>query len=520
VPSLKTDLSRAYGEPIETHTSWVFLDGERVWKIKKPVNFGFLDHTTAEKRRVSCEAEVRLNARLAPRVYRGVVPVTRDATGRHAVGGDGEIVDWAVEMVRLDESTRGDVLLERGLLTRADVSRIAEHIAAFHARMASGPEIAAYGMPDSVLANVRENFTQTRDAVRSHVGEAAAVEIEAKQVGFVEAHRDVFLSRIQSGRIRDGHGDLRLEHVYLSPDEPPTIIDCIEFNDRFRYADVCADVAFLSMDLERLGRADFAEQFLAAYARASNDYGLYALADFYEGYRAHVRAKVASILARDEGASFETRESAESAARLAFLLTLATGRKSLMEPTVVAVGGIIASGKSTVSERLSELLSAPIVDADRTRKDMLRTTPTARLDDAAWAGAYSEAFTERVYAEVVRRASDVLSSGRPVILDASFRSRKFRALAKELAASHGVPFCFVECRVALEECKRRLIRRREAPSISDGRLEILDAFMARWEPVDELDAAEHIVMDTGESLEKGLAELAPRLPVWPRGLNR
>ncbi len=517
---LKDDLGRAGLELVETHTAWVFLSESTVWKIKKPVDFGFLDYSTLEKRHGACQAEVRLNARLAPHVYQGVVPITCEPDGEHRIEGRGTVVDYAVKMVRLPDAERADVLLGSGRLSAADLDDVGEHLARFHREMPAGPDIAVFGSPDVILSNVRENFEQTRDTIRSVLGDREAREIEAKQIGFVEEHAALFQRRMEEGRIRDGHGDLRLEHVYLAPGRSPTIIDCIEFNERFRYADVCADVAFLSMDLERLGRADLAEQFLASYARASGDYDLYLLVDFYEGYRAYVRGKVASILAADRGASFETRERAKKDARRSYLLALVQGRETLLRPAVIAVGGVIASGKSTIAERIGAMASAPVVDADRTRKSLLGVTATTKVHDPAWSGAYAPDFSDRVYDEAFRRAGSVLSSGRPVVLDASFRSRALRGRARALAREHGVPFHFVECRAEEEECRRRLRERERHATVSDGRTEIFDQFVARFERVDELPPAEHLVVDTSLPLERNAARLRDELPVWPPGFTR
>lgn len=517
--TLKDDLSGPGIDLIETHTSWVFLDSKVVFKVKKPVDFGFLNFTTSEKRREACSAETRLNARLAPHVYQGVVPVTRDATGRHHFEGEGEVVDWAVKMVRLDDRCRADLRLRDGLLSSRDIDELAEHLVRFHAAMPTNDEIAAFGGPEVILGNVRENFSQTRDSVRRYLSDREATEIEMKQIAFVERRRDLLESRMRAGRVRDGHGDLRLEHVYFSAGNAPTIIDCIEFNERFRYADVCADIAFLSMDLERHGRSDLAEQFLASYARASGDYELYLLVDFYEGYRAYVRGKVSSILASDAGAGAETRQRAGSDARRCYLLSLSAGREALLRPAVVAVGGVIASGKSTMADAVARLMSAPVVDADRTRKSMLGVEETTRLDDAAWAGAYAPEVTDAVYAKLLGRARCVLSSGRPVVLDASFRSPSMRDDARRMAREFGVPFYFLECRADPEECRRRLRARTKAASVSDGRLEIFDDFVAKWEPPSEIPSDEHLVVDTTIPLAENLVTLSHRLPTWPAGFT-
>lgn len=505
---LKRDLLAPGVELIETHISWVFLQGDDVWKVKKPVDLGFLDFSSSEKRYDACKAEVHLNRRLAPHVYQGCVPIVRDADGRYRIDEPGEAVDWAVHMVRLPEDRRADVLLAGGRLGPVHVDRIAERIAAFHEQARADDETARYGTAQAIAVNVRENFRQTRDSIHELVTAEQAAEIEAWQRRFLAEHGDLFAARVEAGRVRDGHGDLRLDHVYLDADRV-TVIDCIEFNQRFRFADVCADVAFLAMDLTWNGRVDLAERFLAAYAREANDFDLYPLVDFYESYRAFVRGKVSAMLARDADADHAVRERAAREARRYFLLALASERRSLLPPAVIAVGGWIAAGKSTVAEGLAGELAAPVVDSDRTRKSLLGLAPRAQLEEKPWQGPYSRQSTDRVYAEMLRRAGAVVSSGRTVVLDASFRSRERRTAARRLAEGHGVPFYFVECRADREVCRERLARRDREERVTDGRLEIFDDFLERWERVDELPRDVHLVCDTTrpDCVEKVLARI-------------
>jgi predicted kinase len=341
-----------------------------------------------------------------------------------------------------------------------------------------------------------------------------ADELQRWQRSFLRGHASVFETRVAQHRVRDGHGDLRLEHIYLEDDQV-TALDCIEFNERFRFADVCADLAFLSMDLAGHGRVDLAERLLSTYARAANDFDLYAVVDFYESYRAYVRGKIAAMLAEDPSVDEGTRKRAEQEARRHFLLALSADRRSLLLPTVVAVGGIIASGKSTIAERIGAGMSAPVIEADRTRKGMLGVEPTYRLDDPAWTGAYDPGFTEDVYEEVLRRGSIVLDSGRPVVLDASFRAASMRKAACDLASRHGLPFRFVECRAPADVCRARLAERERRGGVSDGRLAIFDAFVDRFEPVHELAPSDHIVLDATLPVEANVETLRRLLPTWP-----
>lgn len=503
---------------IETHISWVLLTDRDVYKLKKPVDFGFLDFSTAAKRKDACEREVELNRRLATDVYLGVVPV-RVQGQRLVLGDGGDIVDWAVHMRRLDDRDRADVRLAEGRLGPEDVARIAERVASFHADARCDAATAAYGQVDAIEVNVRENFEQTSGSLRRHVTAAQADELTAHQLAHLQSHRARFEARVTAGKIRDGHGDLRLEHVYLGDDGSITILDCIEFNDRFRYADVASDIGFLAMDLSAHGHVELSEHLLAEYAKHSGDFDLYGVIDFYEGYRAFVRGKIASFVADDPSVDALHRSRAATSARRCFMLAVATGRPSLLRPTVVAVGGVIASGKSTVTHALSLEMGAPIVDADRTRKQMIGVRATQPVHDGSWQGAYDPKFTEEVYAEVFRRAGVVLESGRTVLLDASFRSRALRARAHALADEHGVPFRFVECKIDHAIAKQRLVERARHTSVSDGRLEIFDDFVAKWEPVEELSAQRHVQLDTARPLTDTLQTLRATLQTWPEGLD-
>jgi aminoglycoside phosphotransferase family enzyme/predicted kinase len=503
----------------ETHISAVYLVGADVYKVKKAVDFGFLDFSTLERRRAACEAEVALNRRLSPDVYVGVVPIARGPDGRHRVGGEGEIVDYAVHMRRLPDEERADERLKRGAFGPAEIDRVAAAIARFHQGCRADAETAQHGAPEAIGVNVRENFAQTRAVLDHYLGAAEAEEIEAYQLGALREMKGVFESRIAAGAVRDGHGDLRLEHVYLHGDGRISILDCIEFNDRFRFADVACDLAFLTMDLAHHRRVDLAERLLATYTRESNDFDLYSVIDFYESYRAYVRGKIATFLAENADAPRELRERAAAEARRYFLLALASERAPAVRPAVVAVGGIIASGKSTLAAWIAEQIGAPIVEADRTRKSLLGVTATTRVNDGAFAGAYDKGFTDKVYAEMNRRAGVVLASGRPVILDASFRSPGMRRAALELARAHGAPFVLVECRAPVEVCKARLSSRQgRADTVSDARVAIFDDFMKEWEAVTELPADQHVVVDTSRPDGEAHAAVAAHLATWPAGL--
>ncbi len=521
---LVDDLEAAADEFRETHISWVFLHRDYVYKVKRPVVLDFLDFSTMEQRRRICQQEVELNQRLAPGVYLGVVPVQQDSEGTHRIDGTGKVVDWAVKMRRLPDERRLDHLLQQNKAADRELTQIAERLVDFHREAPSDEKIKAAGHPDRVLENLRGNFSDSRPAVRSFLRPDVERALMEAQVGFVQQHRDLFLRRMDQGKIRDGHGDLKVEHVYLE-ERHIIILDCIEFKDAFRYGDVAVDLAFLSMDLRVSGYGRFAEHLLAHYALLSNDYDIYALIEFYESYRAAVKASVTAILAEDEEAPEEARRVASEKASCYFAhlerslppkgqsFFSASESAALDDPelatrgeswrpvgaspqVLVLVVGLIASGKSTVAAHVSSLLSAPIVSSDRTRKYLAGVSPTTPLHEAAFAGAYSEEFGKRVYGELMRRADLVLRAGRPVIVDASFRSREQRARLAELARGRGVPFRMIECHVPEQIARERLRSRERELGVSDGRAEIYDQFVQSWEPIEGLSPAEHSRLDT------------------------
>lgn len=505
---------------IETHISAVFLVDSHVFKLKKPVDFGFLDFTTLEKRQAACNAELTLNRRLATDVYLGIVPVTRATDGGAELAGDGEVLDWAVHMNRLPDERRADLMLQRGEFGRAEVDRLAHRLVSFHASIAEPTSEASadaqkFGSPEVVARNVEENFEQTRDAIGEFLTLEQSNELARFQREFLQTHREVLVKRMETGRVRDGHGDLRLEHVYfLAGDalESIAIIDCIEFNRRFRYADVCADVAFLSMDLAEHEHVDLAERLLARYALLSDDFDLYELVDFYQSYRAYVRAKVAGFQALAPDLDPALTEQSRALARRHYLLALSAARRQLERPSVIAVAGLIASGKSSLADELGGQLAAPVVEADRIRKWLAGVSHETPLGDQAFSDAYSAQATRAVYAELLRRAGVVLSSGRSVVIDASFRAREDRRAARELARTHGAKFCLIECRCPREVTLQRLHQRAQAPSISDGRVDIFDAFAKSFEPIEELEPGEHIVIETTGSVADSVRALLASLP--------
>ncbi len=302
---------------IETHISLLFLTGTHVYKVKKPVNFGFLDFSSLEKREYYCHQEVILNCRLAQGLYLGVVRLTEDE-GRVTFDGKGKVVDFAVEMKQISEAFLLDQLLRRGEMTPEMMEAVVEKLVRFYSVAETNDTIKSFARPERIKQDTDENFAQTEAFVDRTISGQIFREIKEKTNDFLRRRRETFYGRIASDRIRDCHGDLRLEHIFWG--DPILIFDCIEFNERFRYTDVAADIGFLTMDLDYHGREDLSEGFLRDYVAKSDDRGLMDVLDFYRCYRAYVRGKVESLRLGDPSLPSEEEEGAKHRAQKYFLL--------------------------------------------------------------------------------------------------------------------------------------------------------------------------------------------------------
>lgn len=467
--------------PVEfkfTHASTVFLKGDTVYKVKRARRYGFFDFTTREARRYFCNEEVRLNRRTAPDVYLGVVPVYRDERG-HSLSRPGEIVDYAVWMRRLPDACNARERVRAGTLEHDDLDAVARRVADFH--RAAEPH---GDTPETLRINVRENFAGVEPFVGRFVDRALFEETRDAQAAWLDARE----LRLASRGARDGHGDLRLEHVYLMPGGV-LLIDCVEFLPRFRIADPALDAAFLAMDLMRLDRADLAEYFLGRFAYESDDYGFFPLIDGYLSYRAWVRAKVACFVAADPHVDADTAARKAREADRLFRMARDVMRPR-PAPTLYGVGGVIGSGKTTFAASLARRTGAVPVSADATRKFL------AGLDheEEGPPEIYSPSITARVQDEILRRAGDVLASGRPAVIDTTFGTRRLRTRARALAHLHHAPFVLYECTAPEETIRERLRERRGG--VSDAREGLYARLVAAFEPVVELEPEEHRVVDT------------------------
>jgi len=302
---------------VQTQMSFIFLTGEYVYKVKKPVNLGYLDYTTLSKRHLCCRREVELNRRLCPDIYLEVVAITRDREGVH-IGGKGRAVEYAVRMRQLPQERMMDVLLASNRVTPEMVTRVAQKLVGFHREAKTSSRIAAFGRLDTIRQNTEENFSQTQEYIGVSLTQGQYERIRKYTRDFIRRNGGLFARRVKEDRIRDCHGDLHCAHICFT--DGICIYDCIEFNDRFRYADVASEVAFLAMDLDRYQRPDLSRQLVNAYVELSQDKELLELLGFYKCYRAYVRGKVESFKLADPYISDGEKAKALSAAKSYFAL--------------------------------------------------------------------------------------------------------------------------------------------------------------------------------------------------------
>ena len=506
-------------ERIETCFVELYRNASGIYKIRKPVRLEIgdarIDLTSVESRHEACLEEERLDRRLAPDFTLGVVPLVRTRHGHLQLGGRGDPVDWALHMRRLPDRDRADQRLHAGTLTDDHLCAVALRLAAFHDQ-ARGP--AEHG----------DERALERLAARIGVRPQAAGwpdppplppevdRIEAWQRSRLEELTTRIRRRAEGDWIREGHGELALEHVFLDESGGVQILAGLEISPRLRHADVAADVALLATDLAARHRADLAERFVAEYARIANDFDLYPLLDFHASLRASLRGKLDWLCAASPGCRPARQRSYRERARRFFALALAAPRRALLPAAVVAMGGQVASGKSTVAAHIARRIGAPVVGSDATRDHLLGARVDATLHEIRWEESYEQGFSERVYGEVLRRASEVLASGRPVVIDGCFRSRKQRDQARALAERFGRPFLFVEARVdpAVQTARLAERARRDSVPIEDWQ-QIADALRAQWEPAAELPPDEHLALDTAMPLDENADSIEARLPTWP-----
>lgn len=462
-------------EIVETHISWVFLTDRYVYKLKKPVRFDFLDFSTTECRRHACQAECELNERMAPGAYLGVVPVTVDGKGRIAIGGSGQSIDWLVKMRRLPAGRMLDELIRTQQLADADIERLATWLARYYHQLSP-----AFTRAGAYSAAIEEHIRGNRAellAPKHGLPSALVKRCHAAQLRFVLLEQTQLEARVCDGRIVDGHGDLRPEHISL--DMQPIAFDCIEFNAELRRIDVADELAFLAMECDHLGAERVGQRIIEAYRQQSHDHFSAALGRFYKCYRACVRAKVAALAAAQDGChADEPRRRAEAYLNLADRYS-----DQLGPPTLIVVCGLMGSGKTTLARSLADRLGSDGLSTDSVRQELLGPSPAPAAFDQ---GHYSADLRERVYNKLLHRAELLLRERVSVVLDGTFLTTAQRNAARALACAAGAMPLVVHCTCPADVAMERINRRAaNGATLSEARAELYISQQSLEEPFDE-----------------------------------
>jgi len=488
---------------IQTHTSWVFIAGEHAYKVKKPVNFGFLDYTTLAAREFFCNEEFRLNRLLSPDIYEAVLPIA-DSRGRLRVGGPGRVVDYCLKMKAQPQSAIMTEALRLGRVRFEHLDGIARTIAAFHEKAERGREVAQYGSSEIVRLNWDENFAQTMEFRGRTITYPAFDETKKLVERFITANRGLFRRRREAGRVCRCHGDLHSRNVFVTGGKT-FIFDCIEFNPRFSCSDVASEVAFMVMDMEFHGRKDLASFFVERYLACAGDEGLLRLLGFYKCYRAYVRGKVTSFNLNDPGLAGAAKAQASETARRYFQLSLRYARLLESRPKLVVMFGLPGVGKSFVARRLAERVDAFHLLTDSIRKQLLGIPVGQRRFDGYGRGIYQGDIRRRTYAEMYRRAGVFLRAGHSVILDATFLHEDARQQCRDIASRAGAPVLFVLADCPEKTVRQRLRRRARAYSFSDADLSVYKGMKARFKP--PRPGGDIVRIDTREPVRRSLARI-------------
>lgn len=469
---------------IQTHVSSVFLTGEFVYKLKKPVNFGFLDFSTLEKRQHFCQEELRLNQRGAAELYLEVLPITQTGE-KFTLNDSGEVVDYVVKMQQFPQETLLSAMYDRGELTEQHLIELAKVLAKFHQNAPTNEYILGFGEVAQIRQAIDENYTQTVNYIGVAQTQQQFDETKAYTDKLFAERAALFQSRVQGKFIRECHGDLHLRNICFWNDKI-LLFDCIEFNEPFRFVDVMYDVAFFAMDLDARNRSDLSNLFLNAYLEQTGDWEGLQVLPLYLSRQAYVRAKVTSFLLDDPGIPEAVKqESAETASRYYRLAWDYTRQK---EGRLIMMAGLSGSGKSTTARQLARELGAIHLRSDAVRKHLGGVALDEKGDDAL----YSPEMTQKTYDRLLQLGITLVSQGYSVILDAKYDRQALRAPVVEKALATGIPLEIQYCTAPVELLHDRVAQR--SGDISDATTAVLA--QQQMEPFTDTEQIFVTIVDT------------------------
>jgi hypothetical protein len=469
-------------EHLQTHISHILLAGAYAYKIKKPLNLGFLDFTSLERRKYYCEEELRLNGRLAPEIYLDCLPIGGEPANPILGGAAGAAFEYAVRMRRFPQDALLDRVLAAGQLEPRHLDALARRLAEFHRAIPAADPAAPFGAPERVRQPMLDDFTHTRPLLADPADLDVMTAVERWTLATSERLWPRLAERKAGGWIRECHGDLHLGNLILAEDGHVVIFDCIEFNDDLRWIDVINDLAFLTMDLRFRGAGDFAQRLLDTYLEYSGDFAGAALLSYYQVYRAMVRAKINAIQASQQGIPGPDRAAARALCRDYLRLALALTREPT--PFLLITHGVSGSGKSRRTGQLLELFPGAIrIRSDVERKRLFGLGPLDDSSSALNGGIYTPDASARTYQRLRDLADGLLAAGHSVLVDATFVKRAHRQPFRELAARHGVPFILLDFTADPDTLRARVAARRaRGDDAAEADVEVLERQFRYDEP--------------------------------------
>jgi uncharacterized protein len=482
---------------MQTHASYVLLTGEFAYKLKKPVNFGFLDYSTVAKRQHFCTEELRLNQRGAKELYLEVIPIARQDRTYH-LGNDGEIVDYAVKMIQFPQANLLSNLFEAGMMTISDIEEMGRVVAAFHSRAQTNEYISDFGKVDRIKESIDDNYRQTEKYINRAQTQQQYLETKAYTDRFLYEHPELFTSRVTGGFIRECHGDLHLRNICQWHDKI-LLFDCIEFNEPFRFVDTMYDVAFTVMDLEARGRKDLANRFLNTYVEQTGDWAGLQVLPLYLSRQAYVRAKVTSFLLDDLLIPSTDRDAAATTAAAYYHQAWAYTRSR--QGKLILMSGLSGSGKSTLGKKIATAIGAIHLRSDAVRKHLGGIPLLAKGD----ASLYTPAMTARTYDQVLELGHKLTERGFSVILDAKYDRYSLRAAVVNFAQAQGIPLQILHCTAPDAVLRDRLQQR--TGDIADATVDLLTSQQAAWEDFTPAERVYVTTVDTTQDVSQLLAKL-------------
>lgn len=492
---------------IETHISWVILTGDFVYKIKKPVDFEFLNYTTLEKRKFYCEEEIRLNQMLAPELYLGVVPIT-GTNENPMIEGEGPILDYALKMREFSQDALFSKLLNENKLTPELIDETAKMIAQFHEKIPAASADSVFGTPEHVHAPVIQNFDQIRPMLNDAQDLQQLQQLQEWSDEQFKRYKAIFAQRKANGFIRECHGDIHLGNIILLNNQPK-LFDAIEFNDDFRWTDTIADIAFLAMDLCDHQQHAYAQRLLNTYFNTTGDYEGLLILPYYAAYRAIVRAKV-SLFRIFSGVTAEE----EMAIRKKYrnLMALAQNYTQQTQPTLFLLHGMSGSGKSTLARYLSEKINAFTISSDIERKRLFGLDSAAKTNSGIEQGIYHPDATQQTYQHLTKNAEFILKAGYHAIVDAAFLKLAQRQLFEKLAKELKTPFIILHCHTSRKNLELAITERNlKANEASEADFAVLDLQEKIAEPLTETEKSHAITIDTAHISEKELLSAVKKI---------